>query len=107
MVLFGVVVVGSGAIYTYLKFKPQRRRRKAKRTANGARTEVVILAGGCPMSPLSTGLALDLERRGYIVYMVVNSNEELKDINNLSRADIQPLLIDVTSVSFFVLSKNK
>ena len=58
----------------------------------------MILAGS-PHSPLTKSIALDLERRGFIVYIPVSSLVEEQTIHAELRADIHPLNIDVTSVS--------
>ncbi|KAI9829298.1 MAG: hypothetical protein M1826_005762 [Phylliscum demangeonii] len=41
-------------------------------------------------------LSLDLERRGFVVYVLVGSVEEEQTVRNESRADIRPLTVDVT-----------
>jgi hypothetical protein len=43
---------------------------------------------------------LDLERRGFIVYIVCNTIEEEVLVQNESRPDIKPLMIDIVDVSF-------
>ncbi|PNS19098.1 hypothetical protein CAC42_1834 [Sphaceloma murrayae] len=86
--------VGTGAVYLFVQRKAYRSRRRAKRTANGARTEVVVLAGSA-MSPLTTALALDLERRGYVVYVVTNSPEDIQHVRSQSRVDVLPFNIDL------------
>ena len=68
------------------------KRRKARRAGNNARTEIVVLVGS---SPLTTALALDLERRGFIVYMITNSTEDEQHVRNFSRVDILPLTLDL------------
>ncbi len=42
---------------------------------------------------------LDLERRGFIVYVVVGSAAEEQKIQSESKRDILPLRIDITDVS--------
>ena len=90
--------VGTGTFMVWRRRRAYRQKRRARRAANGARTEVVILAGS-PHSPLTKSIALDLERRGFIVYIPVNSLAEEQTIHAELRADIHPLNIDVTSVS--------
>ncbi|PUU81193.1 hypothetical protein B9Z19DRAFT_1020254 [Tuber borchii] len=67
----------------------------AKKVGNGGRREVVVIAGGSPHDPISRSLALDLERRGFIVYVVVNSIEDEHVVANEGRSDIKPLNIDI------------
>lgn len=72
-------------------------KRRAKRGKNGARTEVIVLASS-PLSPLTMSLSLDLERRGFIVYIPVTSLPEEHSVQSEGRSDIRPLHLDVSSV---------
>ena len=72
-------------------------KRRAKRGKNGGRTEVVVLASS-PHSPLTKSLSLDLERRGFIVYIPVTSLPEEHLVQSEGRSDIRPLYLDVSSV---------
>ena len=92
-----VAVIGTGAFIVWRRRRKDKEKRRAKRAKNGARAEVVVLAGS-PHSPLTKSLALDLERRGFIVYIPVNSVAEEQVIQQESRADIRALNIDITSV---------
>lgn len=89
-----VAFVGTGSIMVYHSRASYRRRRRAKRAGNGARKEVVVLAG--PSGSLVTkSLMLDLERRGFVVYCVVQSREEEKQLQALlaANAEIRPLYL--------------
>lgn len=80
-----------------------RKFRRARRAKNGARVEVVVIAAS-PALPVTQSLALDMERRGYMVYIVCGSAEDEQAVRHMSRADIKPLSIDITDVcwsSFF------
>lgn len=92
------MVVAGGTVYYVVKKKSNRRKRRAKRAANGARLEVVVLAGS-PAEPITRSLSLDLERRGFLVYVVCNTIEEEIIVQNESRPDIKPLMIDIIDVS--------
>ncbi|KAH8655174.1 hypothetical protein BX600DRAFT_469232 [Xylariales sp. PMI_506] len=96
-VLTGVVFVAITYVSykTIKKSKFLRKSRRAKRARNGARLEVVVVAGS-PTLPLTKSLALDMERRGFIVYVVCSSMEDEVMVQNLSRPDIKPLSIDIT-----------
>ena len=59
--------------------------------------DVVVIAGS-PALPLTRSLSLDMERKGFIVYIVCNSHEDEVLVQRLSRPDIQPLTIDTTNV---------
>jgi len=99
-ILTGVMVVTVGYV-TYKavrKTKHMRKSRRAKRARNGGRLEVVVVAGS-PSLPLTKSLSLDLERRGFIVFVVCSTIEEEMMVQNLSRPDIKPLSIDITNVS--------
>ena len=92
-----VAFVGTGIFVTWRRRRAERMKRRAKRAKNGSRTEVVILAGS-PHSPLTRSLSMDLERRGFIVYIPVNSLIEEQYIHSQGRGDIRPMHLDVTSV---------
>jgi hypothetical protein len=59
--------------------------------------DVVVIAGS-PALPLTRSLSLDLERKGFVVFIVANSHEDEIMVQNLSRPDIRPLSIDITDV---------
>lgn len=94
-----IAFLSTGTFIIWRRRKLSRQKRRARRAANGARTEVVILAGS-PHSPLTKSIALDLERRGFIVYIPVSTLAEEQTVHSELRADIHPLNIDITSVSF-------
>jgi hypothetical protein len=48
---------------------------------------------------MARAIAVDLERRGYIVYMTVSSAEEEHIVLAEHRTDIKPLWLDLTTVS--------
>lgn len=99
-ILSGVFVLAvSYATYrTVRSSKLRRKTRRARRARNGSRLEVVVIAGS-PTLPLTKALALDLERKGFIVFIVCNSIEDDMMVQNMSRPDIKPLGIDITDVS--------
>lgn len=101
-----VFTIGIG-LNTYLlyKYQPQlfgspdktnkRPRRKVPRLANGARKDVVLVVGS-PTEPLTRLIALDFEKRGFIVYLTILDEKDFKyiesnpitnDINYLNFAD--------------------
>ncbi|KAI0121233.1 hypothetical protein BJ170DRAFT_152215 [Xylariales sp. AK1849] len=90
-----VVVVGYVTYKAVKKSKLLRKSRRAKRARNGGRLEVVVIAGS-PTLPLTKSLSLDMERRGFIVYIVCSTMEDEVMVQNLSRPDIKPLSIDIT-----------
>lgn len=89
--------VGTGGFIVWRRRRVYRAKRRARRAKNGAKTEVVILAGS-PHAPLTKSISLDLERRGFIVYIPVSSLAEEQAIQGTSRADIRALNMDITSV---------
>lgn len=89
--------VGTGAFIVWRRRRNDRVKRRAGRAKNGSRTEIVVLAGS-PHSPLTRSLSLDLERRGFIVYIPVSTLSEEQVVQSESRGDIRPLNIDITSV---------
>ncbi|KAI0975095.1 DUF1776-domain-containing protein [Xylaria arbuscula] len=72
-----------------------RKSRRARRAKNGGRLEVVVIAGS-PSLPLTRSLALDLERRGFVVFIVCNTIEDELSVQQLSRPDIRGFSIDIT-----------
>ncbi|KAL8903315.1 MAG: hypothetical protein Q9207_004003 [Kuettlingeria erythrocarpa] len=93
-----VCFLGTGAFLVWRRRRVNRAKRRAKRAKNGQRTEIVILAGP-PSAPLTRSLSLDLERRGFIVYIPVNSLWEERLIQAEAKTDIHPLHLDITSSS--------
>ncbi|CAK7215826.1 hypothetical protein SBRCBS47491_002615 [Sporothrix bragantina] len=75
-----------------------RKYRRAKRAKNGARCEVVVIAAS-PALPVTQSLALDLERRGFMIYIVCGSAEDEHAVRHMSRPDIKPLSIDITDTA--------
>lgn len=77
-----------------------RKRRQAKKAANGGRVEVVVIAGS-PAEPLTRTIATDLSRRGFIIYWTTSSDEEEQIVMAEGSDDIRPLPIkahDIGSV---------
>lgn len=97
-----IAFIGTGAFIIWRRRRSDRAKRRAKKAKNGCRTEVIVLAGS-PHSPLTRSLSLELERRGFIVYIPVGSLSEEQIIHSESRADIRPLNLDITSVGLCVL----
>lgn len=99
--LTGTFILGITATTIHLVHRSRKaygRKRRAKRASNGARLEIVVIAGS-PSEPIVRSLALDLERRGFIVFIVCNDVEEEIMVQNEARADIRPLSIDISRVS--------
>lgn len=99
-VLTGVIVFVCGTLVFrgYRASRFCKKTRRAKKARNGGRTEVVVIAGS-PTLPLTKSLSLDMERRGFVVYIVCNAAEDDSMVQALGRADIRPLSIDTTDVS--------
>ncbi|EGS19296.1 uncharacterized protein CTHT_0059220 [Thermochaetoides thermophila DSM 1495] len=97
-ILVGVIAVTSGyvAYRTYRSTASWRKKRRARRARNGGRMEVVVIAGS-PALPLTRSLALDMERKGFIVFVVCNGHDDETMVQNLSRPDIRPLTLDITN----------
>lgn len=96
-ILTSFIIFTTGVIVYrgYRKSKYSRKTRRARRARNGGRLEVVVVAGD-PKVPLTRSLSLDLERRGFIVYIACNTIDDEVMVQNLSRPDIRPLGIDIT-----------
>ncbi|KAI0178997.1 DUF1776-domain-containing protein [Hypoxylon sp. FL1284] len=96
-ILTGIIVVGFGyATYRTVRAgRLLRKTRRAKRARNGGRLEVVVVAGS-PTLPLTKSLSLDMERRGFIVFVLCHSAQDEVAVLQYSRPDIKVLSIDVT-----------
>ena len=95
----GAAVLGLVSYRVYKTARNNRKSRKARRSKrNGGRVEVVVIAGS-PDLPLTKSLALDMERKGFMVYVVCGGSEDEACVHSFSRPDIRPLTIDVTNVS--------
>ncbi|CAF9922025.1 MAG: hypothetical protein HETSPECPRED_004699 [Heterodermia speciosa] len=91
-----VAFIGTGVYLILRQRRADRTKRRALRAKTGSRKEVVVLAGSL-LSSLTKSLALDLERRGFIVYIPVTSLPEEHLVQSESRPDIRPLHLDVSS----------
>ncbi|KAL5364414.1 hypothetical protein BJX96DRAFT_132442 [Aspergillus floccosus] len=88
--------VGTGSFLYLSNKKLGGKRRRARRAGNGARKEIVVVAGS-PHEPMTKAVATDLERRGYIVYITVSSAEEEHLVQSENRMDLRPLWLDLTA----------
>ncbi|PGG96809.1 hypothetical protein AJ80_09781 [Polytolypa hystricis UAMH7299] len=88
--------VGTGGFLIYGSRKLHTRKRRARRAGNGARKEIVVVAGS-PHEVMTRSVASDLERRGYIVFVTVTSAEEERIVRSETREDIRSLWLDLTT----------
>lgn len=93
-----VAFLSTGGAVAYYQHTEGKRRRKARRAPNGARKEIVAIAGPAG-SVVTRSLMLDLEKRGFIVYVVAHTIEEEDMIKaeGVGRSDIRPFLINITN----------
>ncbi|PKS09842.1 hypothetical protein jhhlp_004465 [Lomentospora prolificans] len=99
-IAFGAAALVAGVLsyQVYRSTCYHRKTRKARRSRrNGGRVEVVLIAGGSPDLPLTRSLALDMERKGFIVFVVCSTADDESLVQKLSRPDIRPLHIDFTN----------
>ena len=101
-----IAFIGTGVFIVWRQRRSDRTKRRAKRAKNGARTELVVLAGS-PHSPLTKSLSLDLERRGFIVYILASNLSEEQAIQSMSRTDVKSLRLDITSVNLYWHTKHR
>lgn len=88
------LVTGSVGAFVFVKSRDSKRKRRARRSASGARTDIVVIAGAVA-NPLTSALYLDLERRGFVVYVVASTHEDEQYIRSQSRIDLLPLSLDL------------
>ena len=110
-VLVTVILLGSGALVTGVivqyNAREMGRKRRAKRFANGQRKEAVGMALGCSWTnivitgvttdPLTRSVALDLERRGFVVFCAVPPSSE-QDVEQEGKHDLRALPLDLAEV---------
>ncbi|KAG7895525.1 hypothetical protein KL936_000233 [Ogataea polymorpha] len=92
--VFLATVLGGIGTYRYLRHSKTQRR--ARLLSNGRRFEAVLIVGP-PTSVVVQKLVNDLNRRGYIVYVTVTNEAEVKAIESERDADIKPLLLNFDS----------
>lgn len=66
-------------------------------------TSFVIVVAGSPHDAMTRSIALDFERRGFIVFVTTASVSEERLIKNENREDLLPLTIDLTAVSLSLI----
>lgn len=88
------LVTGSVGAVIFVRNRQYKRKRRAKKSASGARTDVVVVAGAVA-SPLTNALYLDLERRGFVVYVVTNKRDDEYYVRSQNRVDLIPLQLDL------------
>ncbi|KAH5040181.1 hypothetical protein HBI55_091680 [Parastagonospora nodorum] len=89
-----VAFAGTGGLLLWRERRNYNRKRRARRASNGARKEVIVIAGP-PNSSITQSLSHDLERRGFIVYIVCSTMDEEQQVLGEARADVRPLHLDV------------
>jgi len=57
-----------------------------------------LVVHGNMHDPVVKSMTLDLEKKGFIVYVIVSTVEGEQAVHNESRADIKPLNIDILDV---------
>lgn len=92
-----VAFTGTTLFMIHRRKKAHARKRRAKKLPNGGKKEIVVLACSTFHDALTRSLALDLERRGYVVYVTVSSTEEDSLVHQEAKPDLRPLWIDLTS----------
>lgn len=92
------VGIGLGGYFHYKSTASEPKnghRRRVRKLPNGARRDAVLLVGS-PTEPLTRLMALDLEKRGFIVYLTildekdekyVEANSIMEDLNYLNLSD--------------------
>lgn len=91
--------MSTGGVLVWHQRIQKSKRRRARRTANGTRLEVIVVTGEVG-SLLLRSLVADMEKRGFIVYVVVKSIEEEDAVREEAegKADVRPFLVDVNEV---------
>lgn len=74
----GLGLISSSLIYCYFR-KTDPIKRRVPKLPNGARRDVILIIGS-PTQPLTRLLCLDLEKRGFIVYLTLLDLKDIKYI---------------------------
>jgi len=93
-----VAFFGTGGYLYYSQKRLYLRKRRASRGPNGMRKEVVVVAGQV-VEVVTRSVMLDLERRGFIVYVICKEQREIDVVKAERKADLLPLRMDVCDVS--------
>jgi hypothetical protein len=76
----------------------RKRLRRAKKSKSGARKEAVVVAGN-PTTPMIRSVLGDLDKRGFVVYVIVTNIEEKNAVEREGKADVIPLSLELSDVS--------
>lgn len=95
-IAFAAFTLTSVAMLCGNKVLYSTKKRRARRAGNGARKEIVVIAGNAHEA-LVRATAFDLERKGFIVYIIVATPEEEAAVRSENSEDIRPLWIDLTA----------
>jgi hypothetical protein len=87
-------IIGYTFLKTYRLFVPYQR--IANRLEGRHRYEVILIIGSMNSTFVSK-LVNDLNNRGYVVFITVTDEKELKSVEEINDADIKPLLIDYSN----------
>lgn len=86
--IFSVLTIGLGiaGYYYYQKrqlapYRNKHNKRRVPKLPNGARRDVVLVVGS-PTEPLTRLLAIDFEKRGFIVYLTILDDKDFKYIQS-------------------------
>jgi len=101
-----VAFAGTSAVLVWRRQRLNKRKRKARRGALGAKVEAIVLAGP-PESQLTRSLASDLEKRGFLVYIPTDSLAGEQMVAAEGKHDIMPMHLDLSSVDSIASSLTK
>ncbi|RCK62343.1 hypothetical protein Cantr_09171 [Candida viswanathii] len=87
-----VLTVGLGVAAYYLTRTNKVTKRRVPKLANGARRDVVLIIGS-PTEPLTRSIAVDFEKRGFIVYLT------LLDANDVKYIESNPISSDLNYIN--------
>ena len=86
----GFITTGSIAAYVYAQSVQPKRKRRAPRSRGGTRTDVVVVVGAAAR-PLVSAVYLDLERRGFLVYVMTTDDAGNRYVRSHDREFLLPL----------------
>ncbi|CAK9437028.1 uncharacterized protein LODBEIA_P14910 [Lodderomyces beijingensis] len=93
--ILGIGLGIAGGVYFFMNWPrdSHTRRRRVSKLTNGGRTDVVLLIGS-PTEPLTRAIALDFDKRGFIVYLTILDSIDAKYISS------HPLCEDINYLDF-------
>ncbi|KAG0276829.1 hypothetical protein BGZ95_006980 [Linnemannia exigua] len=97
--LGAALVVGTMAINTAHAYRQKQRRLRVLRGKDNAKREVIVVTNVATLEGAS--LALSLDQEGFVVFVGVPNQERAGEVEQWSRSDIRPVIVDAAKANPF------